>query len=519
MDASANLETVGESGKKGLKPGALGMLSSVTIGVASTAPAYTMAATLGFIAAVVGFKSPAILITVFIPMLMVAAAFAFMNRADPDCGQSFTWVTHAMGPHIGWVVGFAAVAAQVIGMGNLTAVGARYMFLLVGWQAGADSSFWVAVGAVAWLAAMTAVCALGIEISARTQYVLMGTQLGAIILFAVVALTRVLVWHPAGSVTPGLSWFSPFHGISGGAFSSAALLGIFVYWGWDTVLSVNEESKDKRRLPGISAIVSTLTLVATFTLIAVAAQAFHGASFLANNSDDVLAPLSRSVLGSPLDRLVLLAVFTSGIASALTTLLPTSRSTLSMATHGAFPKLFGRTHPRYQTPFWGTIVVGVAAMAWFVGLTVVSQNTLWDSIAGLGFLVAFTYGFTGFACPIFYRRRLFKSARNFLLMGLVPFVGASVLMWAFYRSAVVNANPANSVSGNSWFGFGPPFVIGLGVIVVGIVLMFVQWMFTPRFFRRRPQTAESLAAAMAAGDGPLAASPDAATVAEAAETP
>ena len=35
--------------EKGLKTGALGLISSVVIGVASTAPAYSLAATLGFV--------------------------------------------------------------------------------------------------------------------------------------------------------------------------------------------------------------------------------------------------------------------------------------------------------------------------------------------------------------------------------------------------------------------------------------------------------------------------------------
>ncbi|MGD1012082.1 MAG: APC family permease [Acidimicrobiales bacterium] len=493
MDERVQPRTGSEPGEKGLKSGSLNLFSSVMIGVASTAPAYTMAATLGFIAAVIGLKTPAILIAVFIPMMMVAAAFAYMNRADPDCGQSFTWVAHGMGPQVGWVAGFAEVAAEIIGMGMLVDVATRYMYLLVGWQTGANSNFWVAVGAVAWLAAMTAVCALGIELSVRVQYVLMGSQLGALLLFAIVALIRVIVWHPAGSVVPTWSWFSPFTGMSTNSFASASLVAIFVYWGWDTVLSVNEESKDSRHLPGVSAIVSTLALVATFVLVAVATEAYHGAPFLSNHSSDVLSPLARSVLGSPLDRLVLLAVFTSGIASTLTTLLPTSRSTLAMAVHGAFPKVFGRTHPKYQTPFWGTIIIGLASMTWFVCLSIVSTNTLYNSVDGLGFLVAFYYGLTGFACPLFYRHQLLKSPKNFLLMGLVPFAGAGALTWAFFDSAVVNSNPANAY-GSAWFGLGPPFVIGLGVIVLGTILMFVQWIFKPEFFRRKPQTAESLAA-------------------------
>ena len=70
--------------EKGLKTGALGMASSVVIGVASTAPAYSSAATLGLVAAAVGVYSPSIMIVAFIPMLLIASAYYYMNKADPD---------------------------------------------------------------------------------------------------------------------------------------------------------------------------------------------------------------------------------------------------------------------------------------------------------------------------------------------------------------------------------------------------------------------------------------------------
>ena len=76
---------------KGLRAGTLGLLSSVVIAVSSTAPAYSMAATLGLIVAVVGVHSPGTLIVSFLPMLCIAYAFRELNKADPDCGTTFTW--------------------------------------------------------------------------------------------------------------------------------------------------------------------------------------------------------------------------------------------------------------------------------------------------------------------------------------------------------------------------------------------------------------------------------------------
>jgi hypothetical protein len=52
------------------------------------------------------------------------------------------------------------------------------------------------------------------------------------------------------------------------------------------------------------------------------------------------------------------------------------------------------------------------------------------------------------------------------------------------------SKPANSESGNSWFGLGPPLVIGLGFLLLGVVLMLFWRPGHPQFFRRKPELAD-----------------------------
>ncbi len=90
---------------KGLKSGALGLISSTVIATASVTPAYSIAATLVFVVLAVGLQSPIIAILAFVPMLLTSIGYAEMNRADPDCGTTFTWATRAFGPKTGWAGG------------------------------------------------------------------------------------------------------------------------------------------------------------------------------------------------------------------------------------------------------------------------------------------------------------------------------------------------------------------------------------------------------------------------------
>src|SRR3954447_11796748 len=138
--SEARSAPVPSSGDKGLKKNAIGFVSSVVIGVASTAPGYSLAATLGFVALAVGFQAPAILLISFVPMFLVAGGYYYMNKADPDCGTSFSWVTKAMGPQLGWIAGWAIVIADIVVMANLAQIAGLYTFLLFGWDSAAAST-------------------------------------------------------------------------------------------------------------------------------------------------------------------------------------------------------------------------------------------------------------------------------------------------------------------------------------------------------------------------------------------
>jgi amino acid transporter len=479
-------------GEKGLKKNAIGFISNVVIGVASVAPAYSLAVTLGFVVAVagVGLQAPAVMLVSFIPMLCIAFGYRYLNQADPDCGTSFTWGTRAFGPYVGWMNGWAIVVADVIVMATLAQIAATYSYLLFGWDSAANSTFAVIVAGVIWIAVMTAICYIGIELSARTQRFLLGAELFTLSLFAVWALIKVYVDDPTGSLHVHLSWFSPFAVDSWSALVEGVLLGVFIYWGWDSGVAVNEETEDTRFGPGRAAVVSTLVLLGIYLIVSTAAQAYGGPKLLIDNADDVLSVLGGRVFPSPLDKLLIIAVLTSAAASTQTTILPTARTTLSMARQGAIPKKFGEVHPRYQTPGFSTLLMGIVSIGWFIAVIAISTNVLGDSILGLGFAIAFYYGLTGFACAWYFRHALFKSVRNFVYAGLIPFAGGAMLTAIFVKS-YIDLHPADSGASRPIAGIGAPVVIGIGSLLVGLVVMLAARFAHSAFFKRKPDTGDA----------------------------
>lgn len=129
--------------------------------------------------------------------------------------------------------------------------------------------------------------------------------------------------------------------------------------------------------------------------------------------------------------------------------------------------------------------VAAIAIAWYLVVSQISENALFDSLTALSLLIAFYYALTGVACAVYYRRHLTESMRSFLLIGLGPVVGAGLLTWLLVRSVMDMSDPANSYSGTSWFGLGPPLVIGICISLVGVVIMVVLRFRTPSFWHER----------------------------------
>jgi amino acid transporter len=487
------------AGEKGLKDGAIGLLSSVVIGISSTAPAYSLASALGVVVLAAGLQSPAIMILAFVPMFLVAMAYSQLNKEMPDCGTTFVWATKAFGPKTGWMGGWGIVAADVIVMANLGAIASQYTFEFFGADGLANSTFWQTFGGVVWIILMCAICYAGIEVSTRLQYGLMVVEIGMLIVFSITALVKVETNHAlAYSIHPASSWFNPLDVHSFGALSDGILAAIFIYWGWDTAVSLNEETKDKDKLPGQAAVISTVVLLLTYVLVTTAAQAFAGigvkADGLSNpgHSGDVLSILGKAVFGGSgfgyvLAKLLVLMVLSSSAASTLTTIMPTARTTLSMAAYRAIPSKFASISRRFLTPSWSTVGMGVVSIIFYVLMEKVSPNVLDDTIDALGLSIAFYYGLTGFACVWWYRKVLTRSRRDFFGKGVAPLLGGTLLL-IFFVKACLDYYKASygytywTVPGIHWV-IGGTFITGVGSLLAGVILMIVCRVVIPAFFR------------------------------------
>jgi amino acid transporter len=503
-----------DASAKGLRTGALGAAASVILSTASAAPAYSLAATLAFVVGYAGLQSPSIVILAFVPILLVSFGYSALNRANPDCGTIFTWASTHIGPRVGFMAGWAIIASFILVIGSLGQVAGQYVFLLFGAQGiGSDpASPWVLLAGLGWIALMTLVCYYGIEVAAAVQRALLFLEFTMLVVFSVVALVRVYSGHAGpGASHPQLSWLNPLHVSSPSAFVNGIVLMLFIYWGWETALTVNEETADRTRVPGRAAIISTVLLLGLYLLSTVAMVAFAGVGTtgtgLANpdNSGDVISALGSAVFGShglgpACWRLLLLMVLSSAAASTETTVITLSRTTLAMGSHGGLPRAFATVHPRFASPKVGTIMTGVAGAVVYVVMNFLSHGyVIVDAVTSCGLMIAFYYGLTGLTAA-WANRRAARGQRELWLSAILPGLGGAMLFAAGGWSLKNDWSPTSSYT--SWtvpfaphWHIGGVFLIGAGAFACGLLALAAWSRMAPEFFAGR------LASPAAAGPG------------------
>lgn len=480
---------------KGLSGNSVGLVGSAVIGVSTVAPVYCLTSTLGPTVSEVGLQMPAVFLAGFLPMLLVAFAYRELNRAVPDCGTSFTWSVKAFGPRIGWMCGWGLVIATIIVLSNLAGVATSYFYLLLGEitgsadVAGLDGNKPVHVlTCLALIAVATVISYRGMTATKGVQYALVGLQLTVLALFVVMAFTKARSGDFAGSIDFSWSWLDPFAVDSFKAFTAGLSLSIFMFWGWDACLTVNEETAGSAKTPGRAALLAMVVLIGSYLLTAIGTQMVSGVGDeglgLGNpdTSDNVFAALADPVMGSGLGILLFIAVLASAAASLQTTFIPVARTVLAMSTYQALPSSYARVHPRFKSPGRATIAAGIATGLFYAVMTFLSENVLIDTIYALGLMICFYYSITAFACAWFFRAELRTSARALFFKGVLPVLGGLLLAAVFAKTLIDIWDPAYG-SGSSVFGVGSVFVIGVGLLLVGVVIMLVMQRRSPAFFR------------------------------------
>jgi amino acid transporter len=510
--------------KKGLAKGSIGLVGAVAIGISCIAPDYTLTATLGSAASSVGQFTPSIVWLGLIPMLFVALGYRELNRAIPDSGTSFTWGSRAIGPRFGWLTGWGLIASTIVVLASLAQIAAVFLYETLDWvirrigpddwdsltRLNSDNVLFNVVSVVALTAGATYMCYRDLKLTARFQYVMVAFQLIAVFVFGVVAVVK----HNHGTGAAGgldfdLSWFNPLEILSNpdlgfGSLVSGLTVAVFIYWGWDVVLTITEETKESQKTPGRAASLTIVLITVYYLFIATATIMFAGVGTdglglngpAIQEGENVFAALAIPVLGEGAAILVFLAVLSSSVASLESTFVSPARTMLAMGHYGALGPSFAKTS-KFATPGTATIIAGCVAGGYYAVMRPLSDNVLTDTMLTTAIFICFYYGLTSLAAVWYFRRQWFTSVRNFFLQLLLPGLGGLFLAFMFFHELIAATDPDYG-TGSSLGGVGLVFILSLLILLVGVAFLVYNSIKYPMFFRR---ATTSIPVAAAAGNG------------------
>jgi amino acid transporter len=447
------------SQEKGLASGSLGTLESAVMGVAGSAPAFSVAVTTAVIVASVGVLSVGSVFYCGLIMFGILFAFINLNKMAPHAGATYAWVGAVFGPGWGFFAGWGLLVASVIFMVSATipaATSTLKILSIFGWVGSAtiENTTWVTCVSSLWLTLVTIVVSKGIKHASYAQLIL--TVIESSIVLALI-IGAFVEYGSKPAHLPSFAWVSPLS-FSAETFATGALTAIFFYWGWDVTMNLGEETKGG--IPPTSskgAFWSMVNLMLFYIIIVIVVLIVLTDEEIAQANTNVLYAIADKLFPKPWSYLAVLSTVLSTIGTIETQILQFSRTLFAMSRDKVLHPRFSKIHPEWQTPWVATLSI------WLLGVFLLFASSylpsvkdiLDKSISAIGFQICFYMSLAGVAC-----------AWNYRAMAKGPLIAALTHIWWPLFSAAFMV----FIAILSALSFDPlTNIIGIGGLLLGFV--------------------------------------------------
>lgn len=445
-----------------LASGALGALESIIMGIAGSAPAFSVAVTAAVIVAAVGALSVGSILFSGLIMFGIMLAFVHLNRMSASAGATYAWVGAVFGPGWGFFAGWGMLVASVIFMVSATVPAATSTLTLAHEFFGVadlkDSTHWVALTAAIWLTIVTIVITKGIKHASYAQLILTIIE-GSIVIALVVAAFKQYGQLPAHP--PSWAWLYDF---DTSTFIKGSLIAIFFYWGWDVTLNLGEESTGgDPSAAGRGAFWSMINLMLLYIILMIVVLIVLTDSEIAKADTNVLYAIANKLFAPPWNYLAVLSTILSTIGTIETQILQFSRGMFAMARDNALHPRYARIHPTWQTPWVATLAIwGLGVLLIFGSSYLPSVKDILDkAVSATCFQICFYMSLAGFACAWHYRNTLLAGWHTAVSHVVWPLASALFMLFVAFYSAAFSFDPITNI-------------VGIGGLLLGFVPMLLS---------------------------------------------
>lgn len=435
-----------------LATGSLGVFESVIMGIAGTAPAFSIEVTASTIIVAAGVLSAASILYCGLIMFGITFAFINLNKMNSHAGASFAWVGQIFGKTLGFFAGWALLVASCLFMVSGTIPAANAVLLIFAPDY-INNVHLITLIAAALLTFISFVVLKGIKLTSYVQVVMTVVEM---IILTVIAVASFIIFPNIAEHSFSWSWFS-LADFTPALFANGALVAMFFYWGWDVVMNLSEETKDPATTAGRGALWAMSYLLLFFVIFIVIVLLGLSDAEIQHYNTNVIYAVAEKLYGNTFGYMAIIAVLLSTVGTLETSILQFTRTLFAKGREGALHPRYARVHEKWKTPYVAVIFIWAAGMTLllFSAYVPTVNQILKYFISAIGFQISFYLGLAGFACAWYYRTMLRDTLWNAITHVIWPTLSAAFLFFI----ALYSVPSFDTITS----------ILGLGGIAIGII--------------------------------------------------
>ncbi len=317
------------------------------------------------IGSAVGIAGPAIILAFVLNLvvtLFTAMAYAELASAFPETGGGYLWVNEGLprplgflGGWMSWVGHCIACAVYAIGFGwGVSAIFGQYNIIFFGLDAVTVAKTFAAIIAVIFIY----INYRGVKGAGRSEIIISVFLIGIIVVYVLFAIGYLLNGHVAPDA------YSPFIPFGYMSIATSMAFTFMIFEGYEVVAQTGEEAKDPERTVPRAMFLCIGISCALFLVIAIVTLGVLGYNEIAVMSNaglgqDALVVAARTInvpfLGGAL---ISIGIVIGSIAAVNSVVFSASRVSFAMGRDGNLPLVFGKLHPKNQTPTAALLISG-----------------------------------------------------------------------------------------------------------------------------------------------------------------
>ena len=363
--------------------------------------------------------TPLVYIIGFVAILFTAMSYMRMSKRFPIAGSVYSYVQRGINPHVGFIAGWLILLDYILVPGLLIVMVMNWGTALI-----PDSPAWL--WGIVFIAFNTFVNIRGIHLNRGMDWIIFVIEVVALIAFIALGCSflanggangfTIAPLYQEGEVTPQF-------------IASGISLAALSFLGFDGMSTLAEETREPEKNIGKGIIIALCFIIVVFvaqTYIAAAVQPDW-----ANTDPDMGFFDSVMIVGGQGLYIFMLVVniIAIGIANIMNAQLASSRLLYSMGRDGVIPRIFGKVHPKYQTPWVASLFLGIVTLC--LALPLMDRMNDLAEFVNFGALSSFVM--LNFATFLFFfvREGHRKTFGDWVKYLICPWIGIAILVYVF----------------------------------------------------------------------------------------